>query len=443
MMVAVATLERPPTAAEFEPLSWQVDPWRDTSITLLLTGSAGGGKSRLAGEKVHAFMLEYPGATGVIGRKDKTSANKSVVPLMRHTVQGGTDWGRFLKTDGLFEYDNGSHLWVVGLKDEGQRENLRSIGVDGKVDIAWFEEANKLSQEDDNEIKARMRGTAADWRQIIYTTNPDYPGHWIKKRLIDGGEASPYFSGAIDNPYNPPEYLDLLRTLTGVHYDRLCLGKWVQAEGAVYSEYQVSKHLRKRKEPSGDDRFIVSIDFGFTNPFSASLWHVDNDDKMYLFKQIYFTQRLVEDHAENIRKMTAGYRIEAYVCDHDAEGRATLEKHLGIQTKLAYKAVSEGIEAVKSRIKNDRLFIMQGALEELDMELEKNKKPTCTADEISGYRWSDKKQDTPIKEDDHGLDEMRYAVCYIDKIGAKGGAARIGVRASNWSRADRKRKERS
>ena len=407
------------TSQVFTPYPWQVAPWRDKSPVLLLTGAAGGGKSRLAAEKIHAFMLKYPGATGIVGRKDKTSASKSVVPFLRHTVMGKTNWGSYKKNDGLFEYANGSQLWVVGLRDESQREALRSIGKDGAVDIAWFEEANKLTSDDGDEVAARMRGTKGTFRQRIYTTNPDHPEHWIKKQLMEGGLATVYFSRPEDNPANPPDYIQTLKNLTGVAYERLWLGKWVQAEGAVYDEYDVNIHVIDRFTPPEYGRYFVSIDFGFTNPFTASLWYVNFDGIAFLYKQIYYTKRLVEDHAKDIKKMIGNLKIEAWITDHDAEGRATLEKYLGIRTKPAHKAVMQGIEAVKKRLSQNRVYFMRGALVDLDLSLERAKKPTCLVDELPGYRWSDTKQDTPVKENDHASDDMRYFIAHLDKIKEK------------------------
>jgi glutaryl-CoA dehydrogenase len=50
-----------------------------------------------------------------------------------------------------------------------------------------MEEANRFTEDDFNEILARLRGTAAPWRQVMLTTNPGAPTHWIKRRLIDQG----------------------------------------------------------------------------------------------------------------------------------------------------------------------------------------------------------------------------------------------------------------
>lgn len=392
----------------------------------------------MAAEKLHAYLLRYPGSTGVVGRKDKTAAHRSVVPFLQYKVMGNTSWGEYKKSEGLFQYNNGSQLWVVGLRDEGQRENLRSIGRDGSFDVAWLEEANKLTLNDHQELITRMRGINGGFNQLMYTTNPDYPEHWIKKLLIDKKQASTYYSRPEDNPANPPEYLLALQGLTGVFRQRMWEGLWVQAEGAIYSEYDSNIHLLDRRIITPHDgRYIVTVDFGFTNPFSCTLWRVTADGIMLQVKQIYFTRKLVEDHAVKIREMILGCgiplpRIEAWVCDHDAEDRATLERHLGIKTIAAYKAISTGIEAVKTRLKNKRLFLNLNAVDNVDPELEKLYLPTCTADEVPAYSWSDKKAETPIGEHDHGCDEMRYAVAYVDRIDKKRIKVNSGTQVQNY-----------
>lgn len=406
----------------FVPLKWQIPAFKDLSRVLLLTGAAGGGKSRVAAEKIHAYCLKYPGVTAVIGRKDKTAAYKSVVPFLLYSVIGDTQWGAYRKGDGLFEYDNGSHIWVVGVRDEAQRENLRSIGREGAFDIAWFEEANKLTLNDHQEISTRLRGTKGGYRQIIYSTNPDSPDHWIKRKLIDGKQANVYYSRPEDNPTNPADYIDALKHLTGIFYERMWLGLWVQAEGAIYTNYNSAVHLLEKTPVCPyDARYIVTVDFGFTNPFSCTLWKIDNNGVMYQVKQIYRAKRIVEEHAIDIRRMILGCglslrQIEAWICDHDAEDRATLEKHLGVSTRPAYKAIGVGIEAVQARLRDNRLFLNIDAVDDVDTELEKKYLPTSTSDEIPGYIWSDKKQDTPVDENNHGLDELRYGVAYIDHI---------------------------
>lgn len=168
------------------------------------------------------------------------------------------------------------------------------------------------------------------------------------------------------------------------------------------------------------------MDFGFTNPFVLQRWAEDPDGRLYLYAEIYRTRRLVEDHARDVLAEVApnGRWVEpkprAIVCDHDAEDRATLERHLGLGTVPAHKTVSDGIQAVQARIRpagdgRPRLFIARDACARRDPELVDAKLPACTAEEIGGYVWADgKKKEQPVKDNDHGLDCVRYLTAERD-----------------------------
>jgi hypothetical protein len=169
-----------------------------------------------------------------------------------------------------------------------------------------------------------------------------------------------------------------------------------------------------------------TVDFGYTNPFVWQEWAQDPDGRLYRVREIYHTQRLVEDHAKQILNVTAGGpRPRAIICDHDAEDRATLERHLKMRTKPAHKSVSDGIQAVASRLRVagdhlPRLFYIQGARVEADPDLVDVFKPTCTEDEFDSYVWDTsngrKKGEQPVKASDHGLDASRYVVAEVDGL---------------------------
>ncbi len=410
-------------APDWVPLPWQVAPWKDKSLVLLLTGAAGGGKSNLAAQKLHAYLLRYPDATGLMMRKTRQSMINSTVLYMEKAVLRPWDGVRHLRSKNRFEYPNGSILAYGGMADEEQKEQIRSIGQQGGVDIAWMEEANRFSEDDYQELLGRMRGHASTWQQIILTTNPDAPVHWIKQRLIDGGEAAVFYSAAIDNTHNPANYLKTLGRLTGVAKARLVDGQWVQAEGVVYEEYDDAVHYIEPFEIPKEWRRIRSVDFGYTNPFVCQWWAVDPDDRMYLYREVYFTQRTVADHAKRIKELSAGEVVAATVCDHDAEDRATLAQ-AGIPNAPADKRLSVGIEHVKERLKiagdgKPRVFFVRGALVERDESLVNAKRPASTVQEITGYVWPkgiDGKaiKETPVDLDNHGMDAMRYAVMAVD-----------------------------
>lgn len=410
----------------YSPLSWQVPAWRDQSLIMLLTGSAGGGKSRVAAEKLHGFCLKYPGAMALAMRKTRESMTNSTVLVLEGKIIAGDPRVKHNQSKNRFEYENGSILAYGGMKDDQQRQQIRSIGQDGGLDICWMEEANAFTESDFNEVLARMRGKAAPWRQVILSTNPDSPTHWIFKRLIEGQEGAVFRSAAIDNTYNPAEYVSILNRLTGVQGERLSKGLWVQAEGSVYPSYDPRVHTIKPFPIPDSWRRIRSIDFGYTNPFVCQWWAIDEDGRMYLYREVYWSKKLVEDHAAEIIRLTGSERIEATVADHDAEDRATLERH-GIRTRLAFKLISPGIQAVEARLQEagdgrPRFFIFQNALVQSDDSLLKGA-PRNTAEEFPGYVWPKGQDGKPIKEEpvklnDHGCDAARYAVCHVDDVGA-------------------------
>src|SRR6476660_2964359 len=107
--------------APFDPLPWQIAPWKDKSPVLLLTGSAGGGKSRLAAEKLHGYCLKYPGATALLISKARVSITNSTALLFSRVVIGDDPRIAHVSSHSRFEYANGSVLMYVGLDDEGQR----------------------------------------------------------------------------------------------------------------------------------------------------------------------------------------------------------------------------------------------------------------------------------------------------------------------------------
>lgn len=411
--------------AAYKPLEWQEEPLYDISPVMLLTGSAGGGKSRIAAEKLHAFCMTYPGAMAIMLRKKRQSMTNSTVLFMERTVIGRDPSVTHYSSKLRFEYANGSVLAYGGMADEEQMEQIRSIGQQGGVDIAWMEEANRFFETDFNELTARMRGTAAPWTQIILSTNPDHPLHWIRRRLILGGEASVYYSRADQNIHNPSSYQSTLARLTGHVGARLRDGQWVKAEGTVYDTFNDSVHVIEPFPIPPDWRKIRVIDFGYSNPFVCLWIAIDPDDVMYVYREVYMTQRTVTSHSKTIMDLSQEDDIEATVCDHDAEDRATLEEN-GIETIPAIKDISRGIQAVKDRLEDHarpRIKIFRNLLHEIDYRLEESKKPISVLDEFPSYAWPTSADGRPIKEvpmkvNDHGMDALRYGVMYVDSYSA-------------------------
>lgn len=400
-----------------------------TDDEIVLSGPAGTGKSLAWLYKVNAAAWQYPGMRALIVRKTRVSLTESgLVTFEKYVLGEGNPIcaGAARANRSLYTYPNGSEIVVGGL-DRPTRV------MSSEYDIIYVQEGIELMLDDYEALTTRLRNGVLPYQQLIMDVNPDRADHWIVKRAQSGTlrmletrhEDNPALFDD-DGELTPRgrAYIAKLDNLTGVRKQRLRYGKWVNAEGAVYEDWNPAIHLIDPFEIPATWRRIGSIDFGYTNPFVCQLWAIDPDGRMYMYREIYMTKRTVAEHAVTIKKMIEGERIERWVADHDAEDRATLEK-LGINTEAAKKAVTVGIQAVQERIKKagdgkPRFFILRDSLYERDEDLAEANKPICTADEIGGYQWVKGKDGKPVKEepvkvDDHGVDTARYAVMAIDE----------------------------
>jgi phage terminase large subunit len=246
-------------------------------------------------------------------------------------------------------------------------------------------------------------------------------------------------------------YISKLKNMTGYMRQRFYEGKWVGAEGLIYTEYNPEVNLVDPWPiPKHWTRYL-SIDFGYNNPFVCQWWAEDEDGRLYRYRELYGTNTTVEDWAHQIHELSGKEVYKAIICDHDMEDRATLERHITHsedncmggkeknQRRLPNKrqqtvgadkerrSVQIGIEQVQHRLKvqkdgKPRLYLFKNALVEADTRLLAQKKPTCTEEEIDNYVWDEVKSsrlgdrvlEQPRKVDDHGMDAMRYIVRHVD-----------------------------
>ncbi len=404
----------------------------DTSDEIVLSGPAGTGKSLASLYKLHHAAMRYPRSRWLVLRKTRASLTDSALVTYEDRILGPDNpilAGGLRENRHSYKYPNGSEV-VLGGMDKPTR--LFSTEYDG----IYVQECNELTLGEWESLLRALRGDATPHQQLFGDCNPDSPRHWLKQRA-DGGRCNLYYTRHEDNPAlwtgstwtaRGMSYIAKLDRLTGLRYQRLRLGKWAAAEGMVY-EFDPAVHLLDPFVIPAEWQRIRSIDFGFTNPFVCQWWAIDPDGRMYLYREIYKTQRIVSDHAVQIKALSAGERIRGSVSDHDAEDRETLHR-AGISTTPAKKEVKLGIEAVEKRLRvqadgKPRLFVLRNALVERDEQLAEDVKPTCTEQEFDSYVYAKSvdgkaNKEEPVKMYDHGLDAARYAVRFVDSGGSQG-----------------------
>jgi phage terminase large subunit len=411
-----------------------------TDPEVLIVGPAGTGKSLGCLERLFHLAVEYPGARFLIVRKTAKSLTSSALVTWKTKVVADALLSGYVEFYGgsqeepaQYRFANGSKVMLVGM------DNPDKV-MSTEFDLIFVQEAIELTEDDWEKLTTRLRNGVLPFQQILADTNPSAPSHWLRARA-QRGVLTMVESRHEDNPtlFSPdgemtPEgeiYLSRLDALTGVRYQRLRRGLWVAAEGIIYEEYDPAIHIIDRFDIPDDWMRFWAVDFGWTNPFVCQFWAQDPDGRLYLYREWVHTKKLVEDHARIIRGMVRGDdgewlepKPQAVICDHDAEGRATLRKHLGLRTTAAKKEVLNGLEVVAKRLRKDgtgkpRLMVFRDALVTRDQELDEAKLPIGVMEEIEGYIWSPTpdgrpNKDEPLKMNDHSVDAMRYMAAHVD-----------------------------
>ena len=443
---------------------------RDPEV--LLAGPAGTGKSRACLEKLHLMALSNPGMRALICRKTATTLSSTALVTWTkfvavEAIEAGQVWfyGGSAQEPPSYKFKNKSVVAIGGM------DNASKI-MSSEYDVIYVQEATELTENDWEALTTRLRNWRVSFQQLLADCNPSSPTHWLKRRC-DDGKTRMLVSLHEDNPmlFTPSgtitekgaDYISKLDALTGVRYQRLRKGNWVAAEGVIYEDFQIHTHVLNRNdfgslftaETPTDKAGIPfewarywSVDFGFVHPFVLQCWAADPDGRMYLYREIYHTHRTVDQHAKTILDIVApciGKNIGGEECkhtgkidtpeacerewiepkptsivaDHDAEGRAVLERELEMTIQPAHKAVLEGIDAVQQRMKPEgdgraRIFLLTESVIERDPDLVEGARPSCTIEEIPGYVWDGKGKEQPAKVDDDGCDALRYAIADRD-----------------------------
>lgn len=386
---------------------------------VLFDGGARSGKTLIILAWMASVAMRYPGARMLAARKNLAHAKQTTWRILCQVLLRVAGWQR-RDSDLEFRYRNGSVIRVDGLDDQERVEKILS----DEYLVVFVNEATQTTWHTLTTILTRLSQTIREApnapRKLLLDCNPKHRRHWLYKvgiERVDPEKNEPLPDrelwgrlnwSAFDNPHLPPDYLATLQALPATMRRRMLDGVWADNEGGVYSEFDEDIHVEDRL-PAGAEHWprIASIDFGYTNPFAALLGAVDPDGRLWIVRELYRRQTLVETHAETLVRWERPVR--GWWADHDAEDRATLHRR-GIFTQPAFKDVGLGIQAVKVRlaVQGDgraRLIVLR-ACENLIREFYE-------------YHWALPKdgrndKEEPVKENDHALDALRYMVAALD-----------------------------
>lgn len=271
---------------------------------------------------------------------------------------------------------------------------------------AFLNEATTLHDSFVKECISRCSGEGA---RIYMDTNPENPTHTVKtdyidksgQRLEDGQLNIQAFQFTLyDNIFLNKEYVKSIEasTPTGMFFDRDILGKWVAAEGVVYTDFNKDIHYIKEEDIDKNKiiKYYCGVDWGYEHYGSIVLLAKDTDNNIYLLKEYSAKHQEIDywvNIAKNIKKEYGN--IYFYADSARPEHVARFQRE-GIRCMNANKAVLSGIEEVAKLFKLNKFKIVEANVNRFK-------------DEIYNYVWNEKKGE-PVKEQDDVLDSIRYAI---------------------------------
>ena len=282
---------------------------------VLYGGAAGGGKSfamlidplRYCHKKAHRALI----------LRRTMPELRELIDKSREIYPKAFDGAKFKEVEKVWYFPSGAKVEFGFLEKESdvyryQGQAYSWIGFDEithlPTEFGWNYLASRL-RTTDPEIETYLRCTA----------NPGGSGaSWVKKRYVEAAEENTTFVGSdgltrkfipaklSDNPFlaEDGKYETMLKSLPATQRKQLLEGNWDVAEGAAFTEFDVSLHVIPPFEiPVWWER-VKAIDYGYSSE-SCCLWGVvDPDDKtLLIYRELYQKGLTGEALADRIHQM--------------------------------------------------------------------------------------------------------------------------------------------
>ena len=365
----------------------------------ILYGSVRSGKTWITLVVFALWVATMPkNAIYLMCAKTLTSLKRNCLDLLQSIIgEDNFQYSLSAKQGSLF----GRKIVLEGANDARSETKIRGMTLAG----AYVDEITLVEEDFFTMLLSRLSMPNA---KLFGSTNPDSPHHWLKTKYLDReGEIDIYVEKYTidDNTFLDRDYVENIKSeYTGVFYNRFILGEFVIAEGLVYSMFDESKHVVKEHLKGSNIQYIVSIDYGTVNPFSAGLYSFDGrkaqrEAEYYYDSRATNVRRDDEAHYKEVCKLIGDRKIEFIIVDPSAASFIEVIKKYAQYIALpANNDVLDGIRVTTTFLNKGILKIHEDCENALN--------------EFGLYSWDvESTEDAVVKEYDHAMDEIRY-FCY-------------------------------
>lgn len=291
-----------------------------------------------------------------------------------------------------------NRFYLFGGRDESSASLIQGITLSG----VFLDEVVLMPRSFVEQALARC---SVENSKIWFNCNPDNPSHWFYNEWIkkSADKHTLYIHFTMDDNPSLSEKLKerYKRLYSGNFYERFVLGKWTVSEGIVYTAFSPEKHIYSDEVRC--ERYVISCDYGTVNPTSFGLWGLCNN-VWYRIREYYYSSKKMgfsrtdEEHYTALETLAGNYNISRIIVDPSAASFIEcIRRHGKFRVVKANNDVITGIRHVSTALKQNRLMFHESCRDIIR--------------EFSLYCWNEKSgTDTPIKENDHAMDDMRYFV---------------------------------
>lgn len=271
---------------------------------------------------------------------------------------------------------------------------------------------------------AMMRGFIGTWQEVIRPTLTDTKGEGIFISTPKGfnhfydlfgweardSDFKSFHYTTYDNPHIDPVEIDKSKKeLTDDRFAQEYMADFRKSEGLVYKEFIRAVHTFEELPQVEFVSTFGGHDFGTTNPCASITIKKDRNARYWVTDEFYKTGLTDAQQADYITAL----KWEACYPDPESASGILELKNRGINVREVVKnkdSVRNGINTVRELLLSGRLKIHKSC-ENLIWEFET-------------YAYPDRKanhneEEKPIKENDHALDALRYALTMDNQLSVR------------------------
>lgn len=361
----------------------------DKRFIAMIAGS-GGGKTHFGPLWLSREIEKYPKDSFLVIAPTHKMLQRTIIPKIETCYKGTYFEGELKETKLQYLFPSGGLIYF------GSADNPDSLeGV--HVRAAWLDEASLMSRSLWIVVQGRVGQLQG---RVLITTTPrafNWLYHDFYRKFLEG---DPNFDviqfRSIDNPYYPREEFDRMRSsLDSRIFEMRYCGQFRKMSGLVYPDFCPESII-----DNVDRQFIeirAGVDWGYNNPAVILVLGMDSDGVWYLIDEWIERGKLLDDVIIQAQAMLKQYGSVVCYCDPSQPAYIEAFSQNRLPALGADNSISAGIQVVGMLLKTKRLKISRSC--------------KSTIEELETYHYpEDAKKDLPVKEDDHCMDALRYAL---------------------------------